>query len=108
MNKEFEIGLNLIKSVQEHLKALQSAEDRAFIRGLVKAIINPITASAYQIKVGEGPKKEELLKVLLPMVRLMRDMDNLDELKPHVKELLRLVEDIDKELGSVAKDGTTG
>ncbi|MEN3034550.1 MAG: hypothetical protein ABDH18_06140 [Aquificaceae bacterium] len=88
MSKEFEIGLNLLKKVQPSLEDLLNTQDRLIARKIVNSIINPITASAYQLKVGEGPGRDELLPNVLQLVRLMRDMDDIESLKSVVKELL--------------------
>ena len=108
MTKEFEIGLNLIRSSSEQLKTITSAQDKTLIKNVVRSIINPITASAYQIKVGDGPKKEELLQGLFALVKLMRDMDDVEQLKTKTKELLDLFDTLEAELKAEKKDGTTG
>lgn len=95
MTKEYEIGINLIKTVRKELEELTSVQDRLSARRIVNSIINPITASAYQIRVGDGPGKEELLKVLLDIVREMREISNLDNLKEKVKSLLELVDSLE-------------
>jgi len=97
MTKEYEIGLNLIKTVRKELEELTSVQDRLSARRIVNAIINPITASAYQIRVGDGPNKEEILKVLLALVKEMRELSDLDNLKEKVKSLIEFVESVEKE-----------
>lgn len=91
MTKEFEIGIGLLKRVQGELEELLRTEDKLSARRLVNAIVNPITAAAYQIRVGEGPMKDELLEVLLKVVKDMRELSDINSLKEDVEKLLSLV-----------------
>jgi hypothetical protein len=54
MSKEFEIGIGLLKKIYTELQALSTAEDKRQVKELTQAIINPLVAGAYQIKVGDG------------------------------------------------------
>jgi RNAse (barnase) inhibitor barstar len=104
MSKEFEIGINLIRRVQKELEELLEVEDRLSARKIANAIINPITASAYQIRVGEGPNKEELLNTLIPLVKEMRELSDIDKLKEHVKNLISLLKEVEEAV-SEKKEG---
>ncbi len=104
MSKEFEIGINLIRRVQKELEELLEVEDRLSARRIVNAIINPITASAYQIRVGEGPNREELLNTLIPLVKEMRELSDIDKLKEHVKNLISLLKEVEEAV-SEKKEG---
>ncbi|SHK35380.1 hypothetical protein [Thermocrinis minervae] len=103
MTKEFEIGLELLKKVRGELEALSQAQDKLSARQLVNAIINPVTASAYQVRVGDGPRKEELLKVLFEVVKNMRDLQDLQALKDSVASLLDLLDRVQQELSAEQK-----
>ncbi len=98
MTKEFEIGINLLKKVQKELEELSQAQEKLVARRIVNAIVNPITASAYQIRVGDGPNKEELLENLLRLVKEMRDLSDLNGLRENVHKVLRLVREIEEAL----------
>ncbi|SNZ15894.1 hypothetical protein [Hydrogenobacter hydrogenophilus] len=101
MSKEFEIGINLIKKVLPELEKLLEAQDKLTARRIVNAIFHPITASAYQIRVGQGPKKEELLSTLTPLVGQMRELSDLDVLKESVRRLIKTVKEVEEELSAV-------
>lgn len=98
MTKEFEIGINLLKRVQKELEELSRAEDKLTARRIVNAIINPVTASAYQIKVGNGPYKEEILENLLKLVREMRELSDLEAMRESVRKILELLPQVDQAL----------
>ncbi|ADO45432.1 hypothetical protein Hydth_1039 [Hydrogenobacter thermophilus TK-6] len=100
MSKEFEIGLSLIRKVMPELEALLNAQDKLSARKMVNALFHPITASAYQIRVGSGPRKDELLKVLTPLVSQMRELSDLEALKESVRKLLEVLKDIEEELSA--------
>lgn len=101
MSKEFEIGINLIKKVLPDLEKLLEAQDKLTVRRIVNAVFNPITASAYQIRVGQGPKREELLSILVPLVGQMRELSDLDVLKESIKRLIKTVKEVEEELSTV-------
>ncbi len=96
MTKEFEIGINLLKRVQKELEELSQAQDRLTARRIVNAIVNPVTASAYQIRVGDGPHREDLLENLLKLVKEMRDLTDINGLKETIERVLRLVKEVEE------------
>lgn len=96
MTKEFEIGINLLKRVQKELEELSRAEDKLTARKIVNAIINPVTASAYQIKVGSGPYREALLENLFKLVREMRELSDLEVMKDSARKVLELLPQVDQ------------
>lgn len=98
MTKEYEIGLNLLRRVLRELEQLTQVEDKLTARRIVNAIVNPITASAYQIRVGEGPHKEELLEGLIKLVREMRDLSELESLRETARRLLGLLKEVENSL----------
>ncbi len=108
MTKEFEIGLNLIRTVSDQMNSLVETQDGSSVKKVVKSIFNPIVAAAYQIRVGEGPRKEELLNTLITLVKLMRDMEDIEGIKANAKELLNLVKDVEAELNNATKGNTSG
>lgn len=105
MTKEYEIGLNLLRRVVGELEQLTQVEDKLAARRIVNAIINPITASAYQIRVGEGPYREELLESLIKLVREMRDLSELKTMRETITKLLELLRNVENSLIE-SKDGT--
>lgn len=96
MTKEFEIGISLLKKVQKELENLMQVQDRLNARIIVNAIINPITASAYQIRVGDGPHKEELLENLLKLVKEMRDLSDIKAMQETVGKVLELLKEFEE------------
>lgn len=108
MTKEFEIGLNLIRTVLDQMNLIIQNEDSSFTKKTIKSIFNPVVAAAYQVRVGDGPKKEELLGVLISLVKLMRDPEDVQSLKSKIKDLLNLVKDIETELSDAGKGSASG
>ncbi len=104
MTKEFEIGINLIKRVQGELEELSQTQDRLTARRVVNSIVNPITASAYQIRVGDGPYKEELLENLLKLVKEMRELSDMNAIRETIKKLLELLKEVE-EASTQKKEG---
>ncbi len=96
MTKEFEIGINLLKKVQKELEELMQVQDRLNARIIVNAIIHPITASAYQIRVGNGPHKEELLEHLLKLVKEMRDLSDIKAMQETIGKVLELLKEFEE------------
>ncbi|MCY0866754.1 MAG: hypothetical protein AB1353_05775 [Aquificota bacterium] len=96
MTKEFEIGISLLKKVQKELESLMQVQDRLNARIIVNAIINPITASAYQIRVGDGPHKEELLESLLKLVKEMRDLSDIKAMQETIGKVLELLKEFEE------------
>jgi hypothetical protein len=101
MSKEFEIGINLIKKVLPELEKLLEAQDKLTVRRILNTVFNPITASAYQIRVGHGPKREELLSILIPLVGQMRELSDLDVLKESIRRLIKTVKEVEEEVSTV-------
>ncbi|MFN4013665.1 MAG: hypothetical protein ACK4KZ_07435 [Aquificaceae bacterium] len=96
MTKEFEIGISLLKKVQRELEELMQVQDRLKVRLVVNSIINPITASAYQIRVGDGPRKEELLKYLLELVKEMRDLSDIKAMQETIGKVLEILKEFEE------------
>ncbi|MFN3813805.1 MAG: hypothetical protein ACK4SM_04195 [Aquificaceae bacterium] len=93
VSKEYEMAIELIKKVMPELDHLTNTEDRAVAKKIVYTIRDPITTAAYYIRVGNGPRKDELLKVLRVLVSQMRDMSDISLLKAYSKNLLSLMEE---------------
>ena len=96
MTKEFEIGLSLLKKVKQELEDLLILQDRLLARRIVNSIINPITAAAYQIRVGDGPHKEQLLEALLKLVKEMRDLSDLKSMQETIKTISELLREFEE------------
>ena len=96
MTKEFEIGLSLLKKVRQELEDLLIVQDRLLARRIVNSIINPITAAAYQIRVGDGPHKEQLLEALLKLVKEMRDLSDLKSMQETIKTIIELLREFEE------------
>lgn len=96
MTKEFEIGINLLKKVQNELKELMNVQDKLTARSISKAILNPIIASAYQIRVGSGPYREEILENLLYLVKEMRDLGDINGIREKIQRVLQILKSIEE------------
>jgi hypothetical protein len=106
MSKEFELGVGLLKKIYTDLQALSAAEDKRQVKELVQVIMNPLVAGAYQIKVGEGPQKDKLLEVLFPLIRELRDMQNLETIRTLASELINALNAIETEVAT--QEGSSG
>jgi hypothetical protein len=100
MSKEFELGIGLLKKIYTELQALSTAEDKRQVKELMQAIMNPLVAGAYQIKVGEGPQKDKLLEILFPLIRELRDMQNLKSIRTLASELINALNAIEAEVAT--------
>jgi len=98
MTKEYELGLSLLNKIHEHLEALSKVEDRKLAKALTQTVIDPIIASAYQIKVGEGPHKDKLLSILFPLIRELRELQDLEKIRSLVFELLQTLNGVKEEV----------
>ena len=98
MSKEFEFGVGLLKKIYKELQILSRLEDRHSVKELMQTIINPIVASAYQIKVGEGPQKDRLLKVLFTLIKELRELQNLEEIRAMALELTQILDSLEAEV----------
>lgn len=96
MTKEFEIGVSLLKKVKGELEELMHVQDRLGARKIVNAVIHPITASAYQIRVGDGPRKKELLEYLMRLVREMRDLSDIKAMQETIGRLLEVIKELEE------------
>ncbi len=92
-SKEYEMAIELIKKIMPEIDQLAKTEDKALAKKIVSTVRDPITAAAYHVRVGSGPKKEELLKVLNVLVSQMRDLSDISLLKAYSKDLLSLMEE---------------
>ena len=97
MSREFEFGVSLLKKIYKELQILCKLEDKHSVKELVQTIINPIVASAYQIKVGEGPQKDRLLKVLFALIKELRELQNLEEIRARALELTQILDTLEAE-----------
>jgi flagellin-specific chaperone FliS len=100
MSKEFELGIGLLKKIYTELQALSTAEDKRQVKELMQAIMNPLVAGAYQIKVGDGPQKDKLLEYLFPLIRELRDMQNLESIRTLASELVNVLNAIEEEVAT--------
>ncbi|MFN3599710.1 MAG: hypothetical protein ACK4VK_08275 [Aquificaceae bacterium] len=96
MTKEFEIGVNLLKKVKGELEELMQVQDRLTARKIVSSIINPITACAYQIRVGDGPHKEDLLEHLMKLVKEMRDLSDIKSMQETIGKVLEVLKELEE------------
>jgi len=100
MSKEFELGIGLLKKIYTELQALSTAEDKRQVKEIMQAIINPLVAGAYQIKVGDGPQKDKLLEILFPLIRELRDMQNLESIRTLASGLVNALNAIEAEVAT--------
>jgi hypothetical protein len=106
MSKEFELGIGLLKKIYTDLQVLATAEDKRQVKELMQVIMNPLVAGAYQMKVGEGPQKDKLLEVLFPLIRELRDMQNLESIRTLTDELVSVLNTIEEEMAT--QEGSSG
>jgi hypothetical protein len=106
MSKEFELGVGLLKKIYTDLQALSAAEDKRQVKELVQVIMNPLLAGAYHIKVGEGPQKDKILETLFPLIRELRDMQNLESIRTLASELINALNAIEAEVAT--QEGSSG
>jgi len=100
MSKEFGLGIGLLKKIYTELQALSTVEDKRQVKELMQAIINPLVAGAYQIKVGDGPQKDKLLEILFPLIRELRDMQNLESIRTLASKLVNALNTIEAEVAT--------
>ena len=106
MSKEFELGIRLLKKIYTELQALRTAEDKRQVKEIMQAIMNPLVAGAYQIKVGEGPQKNKLLEILFPLIKELRDVQNLESIRTLASELVNALNAIEAEVAT--QEGSSG
>jgi len=87
----------------DSLNSITQMEDKTSIKKVVQSIFNPVVASAYQVRVGDGPRKDDLLRALTNLVKLMRDLEDIEGLKNQIKEVLSLMKEVEKELNDAGK-----
>ncbi len=95
MSQEFQIAINLIKKVREYLEELKDCQDEKEIREIIECIRPPIENAAYQFKTGQGPMKDEILEIILPIVREMREKEDFNLLKEKVAQLLNMIDSLE-------------
>ncbi len=105
MTKEYEIGLNLLNKIYEELKDLSKVEDRKLAKEVIQVVINPLVASAYQIKVGEGPQKDKLLSILFPLIKELRELQDLERIRSLTSELVQTLNGLSEEGSFAEKEG---
>ncbi|HIC98081.1 MAG TPA: hypothetical protein EYP11_06785 [Aquificaceae bacterium] len=92
MSPEFELGLNLITRFEKELRAISESPSPEDAKPIIESIKHPIFGAAAQIKAGDGPLKEDILKPLLFLVSNFRELSDFEGTKEAVRELLGLVE----------------
>ncbi|MFN7064634.1 MAG: hypothetical protein ACK4OF_00585 [Aquificaceae bacterium] len=96
MTKEFEIGIGLLKKVKGELEELMRVQDKLTARKIVSSTIHPVTASAYQVRVGSGPHREELLEYLTRLVKEMRDLSDIKAMQETIEKLLSVLKEFEE------------
>jgi len=100
-SKELELGVELIKRFRDTLEEIARANSPEEAKPLIEQIKHPIFGAMAQIKVGEGPLKEEMLEPLAVVVSQFREFTDLNALKEAIPQVLNLVEQSEK----LAKEG---
>ncbi|WP_457600377.1 hypothetical protein [Hydrogenivirga sp.] len=101
-SREFEQGVELIKRFRDTLEEIARANSLQEAKPLIEQIKHPVFGAMAQIKVGDGPLKEELLQSLAVVVSQFREPTDFDSLKEAIPQVLNLVEQAEK----LAKEGT--
>jgi len=96
MSQEFKIGMDLIKRFRETLEGIAKASSPQEAKPLIESIKHPIFGAMAQIKVGEGPLKEELLRSLAVVVRNFRKLEDFTALKSAIQEVLNLTVQVEE------------
>ncbi len=96
MTREFEMGIGLIKRFKETLEEIAKAGSPEEAKPLIEQIKHPVFGAMAQIKVGQGPMKEELLESLAVVVSQFREPNDLEALKGAIGEVLNLTEQAEK------------
>ncbi len=96
MTREFEMGIGLIKRFKETLEEIAKAGSPEEAKPLIEQIKHPVFGAMAQIKVGQGPLKEELLESLAVVVSQFRELNDLEALKGAIGEVLNLTEQAEK------------
>jgi len=96
MSQEFQLGINLIKRFEEQLRSIVEAKSEEEAKPAMESIKHPIFGATAQIKAGEGPLKEEILEPLAVVVSQFRETTDFNALKEAIREVLNLVEQIEK------------
>ncbi|NPA42263.1 MAG: hypothetical protein GXO18_08330 [Aquificae bacterium] len=92
MSQEFQLGINLIERFKDTLSAISEASSPEEAKPLIESIKHPIFGAMAQIKVGEGPLKEEILEPLGVVVSQFRELTDFEALKEAIPQVLNLVE----------------
>ena len=96
MSQEFQLGINLIKRFRDTLEEITKTDCEKSAKELIASINNPILGATAQIKVGEGPLKEELLESLSVVVSQFRELKDLSALKEAISQVINLVDQVEK------------
>lgn len=100
-SKEFEMGVGLIKRFRDTLEEIARAGSPEEAKPLIEQIKHPIFGAMAQIKVGQGPLKEEILEALAVVVSQFRELTDFAALKEAIPQVINLVEQSEK----LAKEG---
>lgn len=93
---EFQKGLELLTKFSDQLKAVLDKDTKEEIKEALEPIKHPILGAAFQIKVGQGEGKEELLPPLLKLCAQIRKLSDTETLKNSIKELLSALEKVNQ------------
>jgi len=96
MSQEFQFGLNLIRRFEEQLRSITEAGSEEEARPIMESIKHPVLGAMAQIKVGEGPLKQEILESLAVVVSQLRETTDFEALREAVREVLNLAEQIER------------
>lgn len=92
MSREFEMGVQLVKKFKDTLEKIASAGSEQEAKEHIDVIKHPIFGAMAQIKVGEGPLKEEILEPMAVVVSQFREFNDLGALKEAIPQVLDLIE----------------
>ena len=96
MSQEFQLGFNLLKRFRETLEEIAKADSLESAKELIESVKNPVFGAMAQIKVGEGPMKEELLEPLAVVVAQFREPKDFSALKEAISQVINLVDQVEK------------
>ncbi len=98
VSAEFQKGLDLLNKFSEQLGEILSKESKEEILEAIEPIKHPILGATFQIKVGEGVNKDELLKPLYTICSQFRKLTDVEALKEAIRELQVVLEKTNEKL----------
>lgn len=98
VSAEFQRGLELLNKFIDPLKEILDKDSKEEIKKAIEPIKHPVLGATFQIKVGEGINKEELLSPLYTICSQFRKLNDTEALKEAIRELAVILEKTNQKL----------